>query len=190
MFTFSPPQCVKIFISEKGGSATNGFENIYKEYFPRIFAFLIKLTNDHSLAEELTQETFYRAYLSLHRFRGGSDIFTWLASIAKHVYFKHQKKQHVSMDEAYASLMQNAWSDLSDSNPETFLAKKEMGRAVRRAVAAIPEKHRSVVVLRAYADMSFREIGKSLGISESSAKVIYFRAKKKMMEELKNEYGM
>lgn len=162
---------------------------MYRENFPRVYAFLMKLTKDPSTAEELTQETFYQAYVSLHRFRGGSDIFTWLASIAKHVYFKYMKKQHMNADESYAELLSGAWSD-ADDDPAHALDRKELARSVRRAVASIPEKHRNVVILRAYADMSFTEIGKALGMTENSAKVIYFRAKKKMMEELKNEYGM
>ena len=64
-----------------------GFEALYEAYFPRIYAFLLKLTEDRDLAEELTQETFYQAFVSFHRFRGESDVFTWLASIGKHTYY-------------------------------------------------------------------------------------------------------
>lgn len=163
---------------------------MYRENFPRVYAFLMKLSKDQSVAEELTQETFYQAYVSLHRFRGGSDVFTWLASIAKHVYFKYMKKQHMNTEESYAELLSGAWSDGSEGDPARALDRKELAKSVRRAVAAIPEKHRNVVILRAYADMNFAQIGRALGITENSAKVIYFRAKKKMMEDLKNEYGM
>ncbi|MDE7121239.1 MAG: hypothetical protein K2O42_03660, partial [Oscillospiraceae bacterium] len=51
------------------------FEVLYQEYFPRIYAFLFKLTQSRDLAEELTQETFYQAFISFHRFRGDSDVF-------------------------------------------------------------------------------------------------------------------
>ena len=143
----------------------------------------MKLSRNESVSEELTQETFFQAYLSIHRFKGESDVFTWLASIAKHVYFKYMKKQKMSVEDSYVGLMTCAY--LENSDPES-----ELVRAVRRVVAGMPEKHRNVVLLRAYAGMSYAEIARSLKISENSAKVIYFRARKKITEELENEYAM
>lgn len=115
-------------------------------------------------------------------------MFTWLASIAKHVYFKYMKKQKMSVEDSYVGLMTCAY--LENSDPESELDRRELVRAVRRVVAGMPEKHRNVVLLRAYAGMSYAEIARSLKISENSAKVIYFRARKKITEELENEYAM
>ena len=148
----------------------------------------MKLSRNESVSEELTQETFFQAYLSIHRFKGESDVFTWLASIAKHVYFKYMKKQKMSVEDSYVGLMTCAY--LENSDPESELDRRERVRAVRRVVAGMPEKHRNVVLLRAYAGMSYAEIARSLKISENSAKVIYFRARKKITEELENEYAM
>ena len=138
----------------------------------------MKLSRNESVSEELTQETFFQAYLSIHRFKGESDVFTWLASIAKHVYFKYMKKQKMSVEDSYVGLMTCAY--LENSDPESELDRPELVRAVRR----------NVVLLRAYAGMSYAEIARSLKISENSAKVIYFRARKKITEELENEYAM
>ena len=154
----------------------------------RVYSFLLKLSRNESVSEELTQETFFQAYLSIHRFKGESDVFTWLASIAKHVYFKYMKKQKMSVEDSYVGLMTCAY--LENSDPESELDRRELVRAVRRVVAGMPEKHRNVVLLRAYAGMSYAEIARSLKISENSAKVIYFRARKKITEELENEYAM
>ena len=167
---------------------TQDFEKLYREYFARVYSFLLKLSRNESVSEELTQETFFQAYLSIHRFKGESDVFTWLASIAKHVYFKYMKKQKMSVEDSYVGLMTCAY--LENSDPESELDRRELVRAVRRVVAGMPEKHRNVVLLRAYAGMSYAEIARSLKISENSAKVIYFRARKKSTEELENEYAM
>ena len=129
----------------------------------------MKLSRNESVSEELTQETFFQAYLSIHRFKGESDVFTWLASIAKHVYFKYMKKQKMSVEDSYVGLMTCAY--LENSDPESELDRRE-------------------VLRRAYAGMSYAEIARSLKISENSAKVIYFRARKKITEELENEYAM
>ena len=126
----------------------------------------MKLSRNESVSEELTQETFFQAYLSIHRFKGESDVFTWLASIAKHVYFKYMKKQKMSVEDSYVGLMTCAY--LENSDPESELDRRELVRAVRRVVAGMPEKHRNVVLLRAYAGMSDAEIARSLKISENS----------------------
>ena len=63
------------------------FEDVYKQYFKRVYAFLYKLTSDHDVAEEMVQETFYRAFVSFHKYDGSCEMFTWLAAIAKNVFF-------------------------------------------------------------------------------------------------------
>ncbi|MGN1085328.1 MAG: RNA polymerase sigma factor, partial [Lachnospiraceae bacterium] len=63
------------------------FEIIYERYQPRIYSFLFKLCKNEQLAEELTQETFYRAFVSFGKYKGNSSMFTWLAAIAKYTYF-------------------------------------------------------------------------------------------------------
>ena len=68
------------------------FEKLFIDNRDFIFKYLMKLTRDSSLAEELTQETFYQAFVSFHRFEGRCEIFTWLASIAKHTYYKYLRK--------------------------------------------------------------------------------------------------
>ena len=103
----------------------------------------MKLSRNESVSEELTQETFFQAYLSIHRFKGESDVFTWLASIAKHVYFKYMKKQKMSVEDSYVGLMTCAY--LENSDLESELDRRELVRAVRRVVAGMPEKHRNVV---------------------------------------------
>ena len=70
------------------------------------------------------------------------------------------------------------------------LKKKVVAEAIRSIVNGIPEKYRDVVILRIYGEMSFLQVSQALNISESSAKVIFFRAKKMLMEEIKNEFGL
>ena len=72
------------------------FEDIYKIYFRRIYAFLYKLTSDSDISEEMAQETFYQAFLSFHRYDGSCEIFTWLAAIAKNVFFKYLRKKKLT----------------------------------------------------------------------------------------------
>ena len=165
------------------------FETLYREYYQKVYAFLYRLCADPDLAEDLPQETFLQAYQSFHKFRGDCEVFTWLAAIGKHVYFKYLKKKKLHLDAANLELVAQSYLQNEDS-PEEHIHKKDIEKAVRKIVENIPKKYRDVVLLRIYAELPFSQIAKSLKISESSAKVIYFRAKKMLMEVLKDELEM
>lgn len=165
------------------------FEGLYREYYQKVYAFLHRMCADADLAEDLTQETFLQAYKSLYKFRGECEIFTWLAAIGKHTYFKYLKKKRLHLDSANLDFVAQSYLR-GDSSPEEHLSRKDIENAVRRMVADIPKKYRDVVVLRIYAELPFSQIAQILRISENSAKVIYFRAKKMLMEVLKDELEM
>lgn len=165
------------------------FETLYREYYQKVYAFLYRLCADPDLAEDLTQETFLQAYKSFHKFRGDCEVFTWLAAIGKHTYFKYLKKKKLHLDAANLELVAQSYLQNEDS-PEEHIRRKDVEKAVRKVVENIPKKYRDVVLLRIYAELPFSQIAQSLKISESSAKVIYFRAKKMLMEVLKDELEM
>ena len=174
---------------ENGGEGLKIFESLYREYYQKVYAFLYRLSADPDLAEDLTQETFLQAYKSFHKFRGDCEVFTWLAAIGKHVYFKYLKKRKLHLDAANLELVAKSYME-GDVSPEEHIHKKDVEKAVRKVVDSIPPKYRDVVLLRIYAELPFSQIAQILKITESSAKVIYFRAKKMLMEELKHELEM
>ena len=166
------------------------FEKIYRENFSRIYAFLFKMTRDADLSEELTQETFYQAFQSFRRFEGRCDIFTWLASIAKHSYYKYLRKNRISGNLFDFTELEKYFISRGEhgDNPADALQKQATRENVAECISQLPEKYRDVVLLRIYADMPFSEIAAALNITENSAKVIFFRAKKKLSEDLKDEF--
>lgn len=163
------------------------FETLYKEHYTHVYRFLFNLCKDDDLAQELTNETFYQAFLSFRKFRGDSKFFTWIAAIAKHTYYKYlrKNKQTISFEELTDKLTVPG-QDL----PETKTVDGELRTAVQSNIAKMPSKYKDVILLRTYAQMPFSEIANALKISENSAKVIYFRAKKMLSEDLKNEFDM
>ena len=165
----------------------DSFEKIYRDNAARVHAFLFALCGDALLSEELTQETFFQAFSAFHRFQGKSELFTWLAAIAKHTYYKHLRKHKQGLDTINLDLVTDAFCRTSHCSPEDAVIKRVVCDAVKRLVRKLPEKYRDVVILRIYAEMPFAQVGEALGISENSAKVIYFRAKKMLTEDLKNE---
>lgn len=169
---------------EKGERRMNDFEKLYKEYYPRVYSFLYKIYRNHDLCEEMTQETFFQAYLSFHKFRGNSSIFTYLAAIAKNVYFKYLRKSKVETVDIDLLVTSD---DDSAAQPYEMLEKKLAAEKVNRFIKELPKNYKDVVFLRIYADLPFSEIAANLGISENSAKVIFYRAKKILKEAIKND---
>ena len=161
------------------------FEKIYRDHRVRVFAFLVKLCNDADLAEELTQETFYQAYRSLSRYDGRCSMFTWLAAIAKNVFFTYLRK--TKSESMVIDLYITDLAASLDDEPGYRLQRKLDIARVQKAIAGIPQKYSEVLILRIYGELPYEEIARKLGISVSSAKVIYFRAKNYVKEVLLND---
>ena len=157
------------------------FEDVYRIYFRRIYAFLYKLTSDADISEEMTQETFYRAFVSFHKYDGSCEIFTWLAAIAKNVFFKYLKKKKLTS--LNISLLVEPQAE-EETNPEELLEQKFLASYVNECVGRLPQKYRDVVFLRIYAELPFSQIADILGITENSAKVVYYRAKNLLRKDL------
>ncbi len=165
------------------------FENIYREYFSRVYGFLYRMCRNDDLAEELTQETFYQAFKSFRRFRGDSELFTWLAAIAKFTFLAYLRRNKCA-ECVNLELIEDTLCDSGENGPEETAQNRETTENIRRAILNMPDKYRDVVLLRLYAELPFSQIAESMKITENSAKVLFHRAKKLLMEELKNEYFM
>ena len=168
------------------------FEAIYKEYYGRLFAFLYKLTGDWHTAEELTQESFYQAFRSLGSFRGECELFTWLAGIGRHVFYRWLRRKRLQPEVISPEAAADAWlENLPDDadGPAEHAERTEVLQAVRELVRTLPDNYRDVVMLRVYAGLPFAQVAAALGIRESSAKVLYFRAKEKLTARLHAQLG-
>lgn len=161
------------------------FEELYLKYYKDIYYFILKLTGYRDdLAEELTQESFYQAFVSLGRFRGECEIKSWLCQIAKNTYYKHLRthaKQLNIGDELFPELEEKTLSEVVE--------EKQMMSHLREVIAELSERERIIVECRLFCDMSYKEIGRLLGIREATAKVLFSRVKVKIQHRLKEEFG-
>jgi RNA polymerase sigma-70 factor (ECF subfamily) len=158
------------------------FKELYELYSKDLFNYLYYLTNDSSLAEELVQEIFYQAFKSIHRFQGKSKVRTWLYQIAKHVYYKHLKKNHSYKSERF----DEGIGYIADyDTPDTVFQKKEEEKILHRSIMSLEEPYKQVVILRAFNELSFKEIGEILSESENWARVTFHRGKQKLQTILK-----
>lgn len=157
------------------------FDAIFKEFTPIVYHFLLSLCGNESLAEELTAETFYQAYLHIGQFRGDCKIETWLCQIAKNALGKEQKRRSRFAD---SKALENTGSDTIVF--ET-VANKEQALQIHRHLHMLKEPYREVFMLRVLGDLRFKEIADICGKSESWAKVTFYRAKSKLIEVMEGK---
>ena len=149
---------------------------IYERYARTVYRYLLSLTGSPDIAEELTQETFFRAIKQSDRFDGSSSMTTWLCGIAKRVRLEYARKHKEQAELEEVTLT-------SPSAEESAIAS-ESRIELLRALHGLEEPAREVTYLRAFGGLSFREIGAVLGITENNARAIFFRAKQKLGKEL------
>lgn len=158
-------------------------EEIYNEYFEIIYKYLISLTQNKEIAEELTQETFYRAVKNIKKFKKDSTIKTWLFKIAKNLwidYYKKSKKcKEVTLDDYNEIILSN------NSFEEELFNRNDLMRTYKK-IHELDEISKEVVYLRLGTNFSFKEIGEIFLKTEGWAKIIFYRAKIKLKEDLKN----
>ncbi len=161
------------------------FEELYNLYYKDVYYFVLKLTGyqDH-MAEEVTQESFYQAFISLKRFRGECSIKSWLCQIAKNTYYKYLKTH---ARETY--LEEELHQEQEEKAVSTMVEEKQMTAHIRKVIADLDERSRSIVEYRLFGEKSYKEIGELMEIREATAKVLFSRAKVKIQQQLKEEYG-
>ncbi len=152
------------------------FERLFCENYSFIYKYLLKLSCNASLAEELTQETFFRAYMNMSAVRDESKLPIWLCQIAKNTYFAWYNRQKKFADTD--RLTENA--DIP--SPEEELILKEMTSAAARRLDELDEPYKKVFIMHALCDISLKEISNTFGKSEAWARVTFYRAKQKLKE--------
>ena len=154
-------------------------EAIYQQHAQTVFRYLLSLTGDEDLSEELTQETFYQAIRSSGRFDGNCKVTTWLCAIAKNVLLSHRRKHPAAEDLEAADLTVPS----AEQEASLSLSRVELMKSLH----GMPEPYREVLYLRLFGDLSFREIGDVFGKSENWARVTFYRGKEKIRKEVTSD---
>lgn len=155
------------------------FEKIYSIYFKDVYYFLLSLSKDKEVAEDITSETFFKALKNIENFRGDSSIKTYLFQIAKNSYFDYLRKNKkiVSIDD-FESIEKDS------INTEDEFLEREESAYLRNLVETLKEPHKSIIKLRIWEELSFKDIGTVYGKSENWACVTFHRAKKILKNKL------
>ncbi len=155
------------------------FEKIYSENADFIYKYLLKLCGNNHIAEELTQETFFRAYMNFKNLRNQAKAPVWLCQIAKNTYFAWYKEQ-----KKFRSFEVSDESK-DDFDIESFFEKRELSEKAFACLHELDEPYKEVFMLSVFGQLSLKEISKLFGKSESWARVTFYRAKQKLVERMR-----
>jgi RNA polymerase sigma-70 factor (ECF subfamily) len=168
---------------EAGGE--RAFDELVNRHQKVVYYMVLRIVGNHDDAADITQRSFVKAFGEIRKFRRRSSFRTWLCRIAINLSRNHLRsargREMVPLTEMQA--------DRGETAPEALL-RKERDRKVREAIRELPEKQRLTLILRAYHNMSHREIGRALGISENSARANYFHALKGLKTRLTGMDGI
>ena len=156
-------------------------EELYRTYFDIVYRYIRSISQDGSLAEEVTQETFFKALKKADQFRGDCDVRVWLCQIAKNTLYDHLKKQKKQiLGDEKLEKAESAGGELLEEK----LAQRSQAMEIHKVLHRLSEPYKEVFSLRTFGELTFREIGMLFGKSENWARVTYYRARVKIREEL------
>ena len=162
----------------KGGDGVADFERIYTDHFESVYRYVFSLCRNPDLAQEVTQEAFYKAMMSIDKFDGTCQLYVWLCQIAKNTYFTLFQKQKRYVPETGSSLSHQPAPDF-----ERDLMDQESARKLHVLLHQLPEPYKEVFSLRVFGELPFSQIGELFGKTDSWARVIFYRAKSKLRRD-------
>ena len=148
------------------------FQEIYERYFRDVYRFARGLTQDGALAEEIAQETFYKALKAADKFNGSKDIRAWLFTIARNTWYSYCRAHKRTIS------AQDLPQELPDSvRIEDKVEDGESAFAIHQFLHSMAEPYKEVFTLRVFGELPYEKIGRLFGKSANWARVTFYRAK-------------
>lgn len=157
-------------------------EELYNTYFHDVYLYIRALSHSDDIAEEITQDTFFRAMKSIDKFKGDCDIRVWLCQIAKNTFYTKCKQQSRFTADGIPETAMDEKISIEDA-----VADKEQAVRIHQILHGMDEPYKEVFTLRVFGELSFRQIGALFSKTESWARVTFHRAKLKMIDELEEQ---
>lgn len=157
------------------------FENLYAVYYMQVYSYVMTLSKNQGVAEEIAQNTFVKALSAKSTYRKDSSELTWLCAIAKNLYFDELRKQKkvVSFEENEESI--------SCDDFEMKMESSDFAYKIHCILHTLNEPYKEVFSLRVFGELSFKNIGSIFGKTENWARVTYHRARLKIQERIDEE---
>ena len=158
----------------------DALRQLYERYSREIYLYLLSLCKDGRLAEDLMQETFLKALLSLDETH--ANLRAWLYTVARNLFYDGARRRKLEQ-----SLMESMLSD-APQDPDELLEMKLRNEKLREAIMRLEPRKREVIVLQYFSGMSVKEIAIVMRISEENVRVLAYRAKKELKKSLEEPH--
>lgn len=161
------------------------FEDIYKRYYNQVYFYILGLSRNKHIAEEITQEAFFKVLKKIDSFKGECRINVWITQIAKNTYYNYCRKRKLEpeSDTCFTGVEELE----TEENLEKNLIDKEMAKQIHVILHKLPEPYKEVFWMRTFGELPFREIANIHNKTESWARVTYHRAKLMIREEMQKD---
>lgn len=154
------------------------FEALYKKYYKQVYFFVLDLCRNEQIAEEITQETFFKVLQKIDSFKGECKIHVWICQIAKNTFYSYCKRKKIDADSCIDEVA-------AEGDIEERLLDKTVAAQIHRILHHTPEPYKEVFWMRTFGELSFAEIATLHNKTESWARVTYHRAKLMIREEMR-----
>lgn len=162
--------------------AFDDLEQVYLVFAKPLYYYLLKLTGSHFKAEELVQETFYRATLSLDLYES-EQVKSWLFKVARHAYLDEWRKSQRWQWVPFSHFVSNSTDMISPNGiPEDRLIAGEIRDDVTDVMSLLSENYRTILYLREYSEFTYEELAETMGLSLDQVKVTLYRARKRFKQ--------
>jgi len=179
-----------IFIKQALAGDQKAYRTLTERHRMAVFHIIYKIVRHKETADDLVQETFMKAFVSLASYRSEYRFSTWLYKIAANCsidYLRKKRIQALSLDRPTDDNSTGREIDVPDYSyhPERDLVRKEQRFSIEEAIQSLPEKYRDVIIYRHKDDKSYEEIADLLGIPLGTVKARIFRARELLTKKLK-----
>ena len=164
----------------------SAFEVLVRKYQDRAYNVAYQILRHHEDALDVAQEAFARAYLSIARFRGSAEFYTWLYRILVNLAIDQVrakgKRTAISLDDPEVTMCQRE----PRGDPRALLETKELGEQIARAMASLPIQQRTALTLREIEGLAYREIARIMGCSTGTVMSRLYAARQKLQQVLRD----
>jgi len=179
-----------IIKSIKGGDI-DAYGSIMRRYNSRLFRIARSIVTDDAAAMDILQEAHIKAYTKLSTFQGPTGFFSWLATITRNealMYIRKHKKEVLMEDEELSFFDQESIENKSTNTelPDELMENKQLHNLLNKNIDKLPEKFRTVFVLRAVEQLTVKETAEILDIREVTVKTRFFRAKRLLRGQIQD----
>jgi RNA polymerase sigma-70 factor (ECF subfamily) len=155
----------------------DAFEDLFRQFQGRVFAWIVRIVRDRGVAEDLTVETFWRIYRARARFRPEGSFPAWAYRIATNLALNYLRRRHLRLEDELPE-------DLAQQDSPDAAVLREASEQIQRAVRRLPAKLQIVVMLALVEERPYQEIAEALGIAVGTVKSRVFRAVRILRREL------